>query len=447
MISVPRDLSDGHLGRRNETTSCKQSHCFSVYITVLVFIPGNSFIQKPLDYCSYKLYTFALERNPEKAFLLRKMSMEENKINVSPLVGYSSTLLSEVSLQDRFAIQNVPGDGSCFFHCLSGFINGDFLHTQFYRDGICKFIYLNWDQWSEKVSIYHRCGLTQELYKFSMIMNRGWATTCEIEAAVNLLGIHVNVWLPLQDTNSFMVSRFTPQIQIDPTSVISINLLLENGHYQMLRSKQPLSSSSMETPNNVHSQHSQLHTSDTYNLSTNTKCNDTENDKQQQNPCETNSKSTTGYSRTPLSRKRSFGSNLFFSPESGCFKRFRENSVSNTSTNTCTSNETRSATTLNQNKSRAPTLSSTDTPDILKENFVPSTTTNTSDEIKSDSILKPKKSRTKSTLSSTDAPDILKTHCRTLGILYENGHENETQAQALNRKRRIKYRIKVQQKN
>ena len=251
--------------------------------------------------------------------------MEENKINVSPLVGYSSTLLSEVSLQDRFVIQNVPGDGSCFFNCLSGFINGDFLHTQFYRDGICKFIYsVNWDQWSENISVYHRCGLTQELYKFSIIMNRGWATNCEIETAVNLLGIHVNVWLPLQDTNSFMVSRFTPEIQIDPTSVISINSLLENGHYLMLRSKQPFSSSSIETANNVHSQ---SHTSDTYNLSTNTKCNDTENDKQQQNPCETNSKSTTGYSHTPLSRKRPFGINLFFSPESGRFKKLKENPV------------------------------------------------------------------------------------------------------------------------
>ena len=67
-------------------------------------------------------------------------------------------------------------------------------------------------------------GTLQILYHYE----RGWATTCEIEAAVNLLGIHVNVWLPLQDTNSFMVSRFTPQIQIDLTSVISINLLLEN---------------------------------------------------------------------------------------------------------------------------------------------------------------------------------------------------------------------------
>ena len=92
-------------------------------------------------------------------------------------------------------VYNVPGDGDCFFHCLSLNIHGDFNNTGIFRNLICGSVYNNWSDWAEKVSIYHSQYMTRDLYFEGMINGRWWATACDIEAASNLLDTTINVWL------------------------------------------------------------------------------------------------------------------------------------------------------------------------------------------------------------------------------------------------------------
>ena len=49
-----------------------------------------------------------------------------------------------------FDLLNVPGDGDCFFHCLSLALVGDSPAV------VWKYIFENWSQWKEKAEAGHK---------------------------------------------------------------------------------------------------------------------------------------------------------------------------------------------------------------------------------------------------------------------------------------------------
>ena len=61
-----------------------------------------------------------------------------------------------------FLVQDVPGDGSCFFHCLSVAIGGGLADSEMLRNVICGHILQNWRTLASGVSLRpkHRAVLT-----------------------------------------------------------------------------------------------------------------------------------------------------------------------------------------------------------------------------------------------------------------------------------------------
>ena len=55
----------------------------------------------------------------------------------------------------EYFVENVPGDGNSFFHCLSMAIYGDYSRTREYRNIVCHTIFNNWEDWHEKVELFH----------------------------------------------------------------------------------------------------------------------------------------------------------------------------------------------------------------------------------------------------------------------------------------------------
>lgn len=52
-----------------------------------------------------------------------------------------------------FNISNVPGDGNCFFHCLSLALNGNFTMSSTYRQAICEHVLKNWDHFCNNIEL------------------------------------------------------------------------------------------------------------------------------------------------------------------------------------------------------------------------------------------------------------------------------------------------------
>ena len=128
----------------------------------------------------------------------------------------------------KYHLENVPGDGNCFFHCLSVLQAGDYSCTKEFRHQICQTIFNNWDEWHAKASLFHGPQITKYTYWGTMLKCNGWATSCEIELAAKTLGWKINVWLKGTD-GTFVLTSFTPQMPHN-----TITLLLENNHFQIL---------------------------------------------------------------------------------------------------------------------------------------------------------------------------------------------------------------------
>ena len=137
---------------------------------------------------------------------------------------------SDTSL-DSFNIQNVPGDGNCFFHCLSLNMFGDCKNSSNIRTNTCGFVLQNWYSMENKVNLQHSI-TNRAHYARQMIYKNGYATACEIEAASVYYKRQINIWLRNGPNNQIMLTQFSPN---NETSNKPIDLLLEREHFQLLR--------------------------------------------------------------------------------------------------------------------------------------------------------------------------------------------------------------------
>ena len=122
---------------------------------------------------------------------------------------------------------NVPGDGDCFFHCLSVLNTGDISCSAKYRNDICFEIYTNVDKYISSVHLYHGENIDKENYAFCMINNKGWATSCEIEVADNVLGKTITIWLCGKNAKKVIIytpTQFFPAVNSKPYDDFNINI-------------------------------------------------------------------------------------------------------------------------------------------------------------------------------------------------------------------------------
>ena len=148
----------------------------------------------------------------------------------------SSLLLSEGSEiieGTEYLTHRVPGDGNCFFSCLSLALNGDFSQSQNYRNLICQGIVQNWDIFGAFATMTHDLPSPQvSLYWMHMIDGNGWAGACEVKMACNILGTNITIWLKGR-TNADI--RYTREMyRPDDTTDANITLLLSHNHYTLL---------------------------------------------------------------------------------------------------------------------------------------------------------------------------------------------------------------------
>ena len=129
----------------------------------------------------------------------------------------------------KFLVQDVPGDGSYFFHCLSVAIGGGLADSQMLRNVICGHILQNWRTLASGVSLFHDNITTQQLYSHKMISQNGWATSAEISVAARLLKCQINIWYEVR--NRYSIQSFNPDGQ--PINVLDIRL--RNSHFQLLK--------------------------------------------------------------------------------------------------------------------------------------------------------------------------------------------------------------------
>ena len=130
-----------------------------------------------------------------------------------------------------FLSYSVPGDGNCFFHSLSLLINGNTTNSSFYRNIIYTHIIHNWQIWEDNIFHSHTNNMTVELYPQHMMNRNGWATATEIEAAANLFGLDINIWL--QQFSHCTLSSF------NASSPTCIDILLPRNHFSPLKRVPP----------------------------------------------------------------------------------------------------------------------------------------------------------------------------------------------------------------
>ena len=97
----------------------------------------------------------------------------------------------------QFHLLNVPGDGDCFFHCLSLVLVGDSSETRNYRYTVCKYIYENWSEWKERAEAGHEIESVpdKDTYWAYMATSKQYATVCEVQASCELFNCSITVWL------------------------------------------------------------------------------------------------------------------------------------------------------------------------------------------------------------------------------------------------------------
>lgn len=100
-----------------------------------------------------------------------------------------------------FNISNVPGDGNCFFHCLSLALNHNFTMSVICRQIICEHILKNQEDLCNNIELQDQ---TPFSYLQSMILGYKYAFSCEIEVAAKLFLRQINVWLECKNTDNII---------------------------------------------------------------------------------------------------------------------------------------------------------------------------------------------------------------------------------------------------
>ena len=78
--------------------------------------------------------------------------------------------------------------------------------------------------------------MTEELYQQHMINENGWATFTEIEAAANLFGLNINIWLQ-QSSHCTSFNASSPTY---------IDILLSRNHFSPLKLVPPITDNSFD---------------------------------------------------------------------------------------------------------------------------------------------------------------------------------------------------------
>ena len=208
---------------------------------------GSSHVLK--NQCMYKVKRKSNTQNQDHAYHIPV----QGKKDTNKILKQKSTPLYDLnkSTEDLTLIEKihgtfyanipVPGDGNCFFHCLSMSFYGNFEHSDYYRHLICKHIIKKWSFYEDFATLTHDLtGNKVELYKTQMLHKQGWATNCEISAACELLNVNIHVWLKgmkfdkhLKRVASFHLSKYFAKLN----TISTIELLLFNNHFSILYHK------------------------------------------------------------------------------------------------------------------------------------------------------------------------------------------------------------------
>lgn len=130
-----------------------------------------------------------------KSKKISKRQSNENSLSTSLLFDlncYTGGQNIEIIEGNQYRNYHVPGNGNCFFNCLSLILHGNFSKSQFYRHAICQKVINEWDHLEDLATLSHDLparSVTQ--YWLSMVNKNGWATVCELKAACDLLYINI----------------------------------------------------------------------------------------------------------------------------------------------------------------------------------------------------------------------------------------------------------------
>ena len=150
-----------------------------------------------------------------------------------------------------YTVCNVPGDGNCFFQALSMATNNNLQMTQNYHDIICTHIHTNWSVYSMLATTVHDLQLpSKAAYWNHMVVGMGWATSCELQAAVDIFDINIRTWFKCSKHNGS-----TNEISYVPTTfhsqhshlVPTYDFLISDNHYYFLKRQDEVAESGTAT--------------------------------------------------------------------------------------------------------------------------------------------------------------------------------------------------------
>ena len=123
-----------------------------------------------------------------------------------------------ISIQsNEFAAYNVPGDGDCFFHCMT-LATHHILHESahiHYRESICSHIYHNWENFLHLLPSFHDTSMTKQWYMAWPWLRHSirdwcgcWSLKCQYHCL--LTGPHKPKWPPGNHIPSTVFQHSSP---------------------------------------------------------------------------------------------------------------------------------------------------------------------------------------------------------------------------------------------